>query len=139
MSSKRIHVAGNTTEKNNDIGHILINSTLFGTRRKKNAALKYVNKYLSSIEDFAYNHVDDIPFMEINSKLVGYVGTYLATRACYGKNNTLLMPESAKGYYSAFKSYLELKFVDHGVIPVFQKNTWTKFINALSVSKTKIH
>ena len=49
------------------------------------------------------------------------------------------MPESAKGYYSAFKSYLEMKYVDHGTIPVFQKNTWGKYFNALTTSKKRMH
>ena len=67
------------------------------------------------------------------------MGEYLASKACYGKNNTLLMPESAKGYFSAFKSYLEMKFVDAGVIPGFQRNTWSKFLNALITSKKRMH
>ena len=69
----------------------------------------------------------------------GHVGEYLATKACYGKNNTLLMPESAKGYFSAFKSYLEMKFMDRGVIPVFQRSTWSKFLNTLVTSKQRMH
>ena len=49
------------------------------------------------------------------------------------------MPESAKGYFSAFKSYLEMKYMDRGVIPVFQRSTWSKFLNALVTSKQRMH
>ena len=49
------------------------------------------------------------------------------------------MPESSKAYFSAFKSYLEMKFMDRGVIPVFQRNTWSKLLNALVTSKQRMH
>ena len=49
------------------------------------------------------------------------------------------MPETAKGYYSAFKVFLELKYGDVGIIPVFQKNIWAKFLSAMNTTKQRLH
>ena len=68
---KRIKLSQKDQTGNNNIGSILINSTLFGTKRKKAAALQYVNKYLASTNDFPFNSVDDIKFEQINKALMG--------------------------------------------------------------------
>ena len=71
QSAKRIHAESSPSDDNNNVGHILVKNTLFGSKRKKDAALKYVNKYLGSTSDFSFNNVDEIKFNEIDSKLVG--------------------------------------------------------------------
>ena len=71
QSAKRIFASASSSNNNNNVGHILEKNTLFGSKRKKHAALKYVNKYLSSTDDFPFNDVDEIKFEEIDSKLVG--------------------------------------------------------------------
>ena len=58
-------------KNNNNIGDILLNNTLFGTKRKKAAALQYVNKYLASTEDFPFNSADEIKFEQVNKTLIG--------------------------------------------------------------------
>ena len=73
------------------------------------------------------------------SNYSGHVGMYLATKACDGKDNALIMSETAKGYYSAIKLFLELKYADVGVIPVFQKNVWDEFFSAANGTKQRMH
>ncbi len=68
---KRIKLSQKDQTDNNNIGSILINNTLFGTKRKKSAALQYVNKYLASTDNFPFNSVDDIKFEQINKALIG--------------------------------------------------------------------
>lgn len=69
--AKRILASASSSNNFNNVGHILEKNTLFGSKRKKDAALKYVNKYLSSTDDFPFNDVDEIKYEEIDSNLVG--------------------------------------------------------------------
>lgn len=68
---KRIRLSQKDKKNNNNIGDILLNNTLFGTKRKKAAALQYVNKYLASTEDFPFNSADEIKFEQISKTLIG--------------------------------------------------------------------
>ena len=64
---------------------------------------------------------------------------YMAQHACWGKNNTLLMPETAKGYYSAFKCYLVWKFENEGVPKPLQPDRWRKYLKSMMSKKQQTH
>ena len=82
-SAKRIHAESSPYNNNNNGGHILVKNILFGSKRKKDAALKYVNKYLGSTSDFSFNNVDEIKFNEIDSKLVGKCISEVRNNICH--------------------------------------------------------
>ena len=60
--------------------------------------------------------------------------------ACWGKNEILLMPETAKGYYSGFKYFLVWKFRgDKREIPIFRTAIWKKYLDAMWKRKVRLH
>ena len=82
-AKKRIHATSDQLGNKDDIGDILEKNILFGSKRKKNAALKHVNKYLSETNVFSFNNVDEIKFDEINSKLVGKCVNRVMYKNCH--------------------------------------------------------
>ena len=71
--------------------------------------------------------------------IIGKYGSYIAEFACWGKNKTLLMPETARGYYSAFKCYLCWKFRNQGIPKPFLHETWSNSMKSMMRVKEKIH
>ena len=64
---------------------------------------------------------------------------YMAQHAYWGKNKNLLMPETARAYYSAFKCYLCWKFENIGIPKPFTHERWSKFMKSMMSKKEQLH
>ena len=72
--------------------------------------------------------------------LKGKVGSYMSDFVCLGKNEALLMPDTAKSYYSAVKCYLVWKFKDNEKeIPNFRDHIWKKYLDTMWKRKLCLH